>query len=51
MYEAAVLMAAGSRVQVSLGLRLAQDVGAHRKKVTENATIDDELWKRTYWSV
>jgi len=51
MYEGAALVAPGSRVQISLGLRLAQDVGAHRKKPAENATIEDELWKRAYWSV
>jgi hypothetical protein len=35
-----------------IGIRLAQDVGAHRKKVYSNPiTPDDELWKRAFWSV
>ena len=35
---------------MSLGLRRAQDVGAHRKKVySRNRTAEDELWKRAYW--
>ncbi|CAL1706909.1 unnamed protein product [Somion occarium] len=37
---------------VSLGLRKAQDVGAHRKKVYgRTRTIEDELWKRAYWNL
>jgi hypothetical protein len=32
------------------GLRLAQDVGAHRRKVySEKPTIHDELWRRAFW--
>ena len=33
-----------------IGLRLAQDVGAHRKKVYGNPiSPEDESWKRTFW--
>ncbi|KAJ6586991.1 fungal-specific transcription factor domain-containing protein [Mycena vulgaris] len=35
---------------ISIGLRKAQDVGAHRKKVYGNTpNIDEELWKRAFW--
>ena len=35
---------------VGIGLRLIQDLGAHRKKVYKlNHTISDELWKRVFW--
>lgn len=35
---------------VGVGIRLAQDVGAHRRKVYGNKlTIEDELWKRAFW--
>ena len=35
---------------LGLGLRMAQDVGAHRKKIY-NATpsLADELWRRAVW--
>ncbi|KAA1476287.1 hypothetical protein DENSPDRAFT_853569 [Dentipellis sp. KUC8613] len=33
-----------------IGIRLAQDVGAHRRKVYNRArTVEDELWKRAFW--
>ncbi|KAJ7462376.1 hypothetical protein B0H11DRAFT_2312056 [Mycena galericulata] len=35
---------------VSIGLRKAQDVGAHRKKVYGNKpSIDGEMWKKAFW--
>ncbi|KAF7370582.1 Fungal-trans domain-containing protein [Mycena sanguinolenta] len=35
---------------VALGIRIAQDVGAHRKKeATHQWTAEDELWKRAFW--
>lgn len=35
---------------ISAGIRKAQDVGAHRKKVYQlEPNIDDELWKRAFW--
>jgi hypothetical protein len=34
----------------AVGLRKAEDVGAHRKKVySDHPTVDEELWKRAYW--
>jgi hypothetical protein len=35
---------------VSIGLRKAQDRGAHRRTVYRNhPNVDDELWKRAFW--
>ncbi|KAK0466105.1 fungal-specific transcription factor domain-containing protein [Desarmillaria tabescens] len=38
---------------VGIGLRIAQDAGAHRKKTTRNSpvknTVEAELWKRAFW--
>ena len=37
---------------VGLGIRMAQDVGVHRRKVYTLAatqTVDQELWKRAFW--
>ncbi|KAH6913531.1 fungal-specific transcription factor domain-containing protein [Coprinopsis sp. MPI-PUGE-AT-0042] len=35
---------------VGIGIRLAQDVGAHRKRVNKSGpSADDELWKRAFW--
>ncbi|KAI0081043.1 hypothetical protein K474DRAFT_57243 [Panus rudis PR-1116 ss-1] len=35
---------------IGVGIRLAQDVGAHRRKVYGNvSTVEDELWKRAFW--
>ncbi|KAF8134641.1 fungal-specific transcription factor domain-containing protein [Boletus edulis] len=35
---------------ISIGLRKAQDVGAHRKKIYGDKTsIEGELWKRAFW--
>lgn len=37
---------------VGVGIRLAQDVGAHRKRKTKDPmTVEDELWKRAFWYV
>ncbi|KAI0076108.1 hypothetical protein K474DRAFT_1772732 [Panus rudis PR-1116 ss-1] len=37
---------------VNLGIRKAQDVGAHRRRVYgRTRTVEDELWKRTYWAL
>ncbi|KAG5648606.1 hypothetical protein DXG03_003217 [Asterophora parasitica] len=36
-------------VMVGLGVRFAQDVGAHRKKANETSTVEAELWKRCFW--
>lgn len=35
---------------IGVGIRLAQDVGAHRRKVYNTiSTVDEELWKRAFW--
>ncbi|KAG1729861.1 fungal-specific transcription factor domain-containing protein [Suillus paluster] len=35
---------------VGIGIRLAQDVGAHRRKAYGNKpTVEEELWKRAFW--
>ncbi|CAK5283073.1 unnamed protein product [Mycena citricolor] len=35
---------------VAMGIRMAQDVGAHRRKDgTHVWTVEDELWKRAFW--
>ncbi|EGO24230.1 hypothetical protein SERLADRAFT_437842 [Serpula lacrymans var. lacrymans S7.9] len=35
---------------VGIGVRLAQDVGAHRRSVyNPKPTMEDELWKRAFW--
>ncbi|CAA7269974.1 unnamed protein product [Cyclocybe aegerita] len=35
---------------VGIGIRLSQDVGAHRKGTTDKPpTIERELWKRAFW--
>ncbi|KAI0930965.1 hypothetical protein AcV7_005003 [Taiwanofungus camphoratus] len=35
---------------IGVGARLAQDVGAHRRKVyNARPTVEDELWKRAFW--
>ncbi|THU95658.1 hypothetical protein K435DRAFT_966309 [Dendrothele bispora CBS 962.96] len=35
---------------VTIGIRKAQDVGAHRKTVYKRTpTVDEELWKRAFW--
>ena len=35
---------------VGIGIRFAQDVGVHRKKVdAEEWTVEDELRKRAFW--
>lgn len=33
-----------------IGLRMAQDVGAHRRDVYgDKPSVRDELWKRAFW--
>lgn len=35
---------------VGIGIRLAQDVGAHRKRANKTGpSAEDELWKRAFW--
>ncbi|KAJ6500209.1 fungal-specific transcription factor domain-containing protein [Mycena vitilis] len=35
--------------QIGLGLRRAQDVGAHRRRSQAHPTAEDEQWKRVFW--
>ncbi|KAL1743484.1 hypothetical protein HDZ31DRAFT_40779 [Schizophyllum fasciatum] len=39
-----------STIALSLGIRLAHEVGAHRKRKT-NDPIEDELYKRVFWAL
>nr|QDK64611.1 cellulolytic transcriptional activator 2 [Ganoderma lucidum] len=42
----------GSWTVMGLGLRMAQDVGAHRKKVYHaKPSLEDELWRRAVWTL
>ena len=42
----------GTLTILSLGIRMAQDAGAHRKKLyTTTPTVEQELWKRAFWYV
>jgi len=35
---------------VGIGIRLAQDVGAHRRKAySTKFSAEEELWKRAFW--
>ncbi|KAI0682880.1 fungal-specific transcription factor domain-containing protein [Cytidiella melzeri] len=35
---------------IGVGIRMAQDVGAHRKRTyTTKRTVEEELWKRAFW--
>ncbi|KAJ6571027.1 fungal-specific transcription factor domain-containing protein [Mycena vulgaris] len=36
---------------IGIGIRLAQDVGAHRAKAMGAATVESELWKRAFWVI
>lgn len=36
---------------IGLGIRLAQDIGAHRRKQQPRPTAENELWKRAFWLV
>ncbi|KAA1476285.1 hypothetical protein DENSPDRAFT_843199 [Dentipellis sp. KUC8613] len=56
IYALSVLYLQGCSAQlacwilVGIGIRVAQDVGAHRRKVYHaTLTVEDELWKRAFW--
>ncbi|KAF8070632.1 fungal-specific transcription factor domain-containing protein [Lyophyllum atratum] len=36
-------------VIIGIGIRHAQDVGAHRKKLNQKPSVENELWKRCFW--
>jgi hypothetical protein len=38
-----------SWTMIGIGVRMAEDVGAHRRKMYTSMTTDDELWKRAFW--
>jgi hypothetical protein len=39
-------------MMVGTGIRMAQDAGAHRRKMYQSTmTVEDELWKRAFWWV
>ncbi|KAK0480213.1 fungal-specific transcription factor domain-containing protein [Armillaria novae-zelandiae] len=41
-----------SWTMVGIGIRLAQDVGAHRRRrIFSPNTVEDELWKRAFWGL
>ena len=51
-YLACTNVPQGSWTIIGLGIRMAQDIGIHRKKMyNPHPTVDDELWKRVFWCV
>ncbi|KAK7024381.1 Gypsy retrotransposon integrase-like protein 1 [Paramarasmius palmivorus] len=36
---------------VGMGIRLAQDIGAHRRRISTELTVEDELMKRAFWAL
>ncbi|TFK84862.1 hypothetical protein K466DRAFT_495789 [Polyporus arcularius HHB13444] len=52
MYLGGTNVPQGSWTVIGLGLRLAQDMGAHRKKVYNTTpTVEGELMKRAFWAL
>lgn len=51
IYLRGLLPTAVSWTQIGLGLRRAQDVGAHRRRTQPCPTAENEHWKRVFWSV
>ncbi|KAI0719057.1 fungal-specific transcription factor domain-containing protein [Cerioporus squamosus] len=52
MYLGGTNVPQGSWTVIGLGLRMAQDMGAHRKKVyNTKPTVEDELMKRAFWAL
>ncbi|PCH43649.1 hypothetical protein WOLCODRAFT_138497 [Wolfiporia cocos MD-104 SS10] len=50
MYFRGTVAHAESWTLISIGIRKAQDVGAHRRKVYgRKPTVEEELWKRAIW--
>lgn len=49
-YSSAVHLPSGDWTMLSMGIRMAQDVGAHRKKMySKRPTPEQEPWKRAWW--
>ncbi|KAJ7779436.1 fungal-specific transcription factor domain-containing protein [Mycena maculata] len=34
---------------IGMGIRLAQEVGAHRRQLNTRPSVESELWKRAFW--
>jgi len=51
MYTSASIPIPGEWVQVGMGIRLAMDVGAHRKRPSKEPSVEDGLWNRIFWYV
>ncbi|EMD37384.1 hypothetical protein CERSUDRAFT_154019 [Gelatoporia subvermispora B] len=50
MYLRGTVAHSVSWLYLSIGIRKAQDVGAHRRKVYgRKPTLEEELWKRAFW--
>ena len=41
----------GPWMMVGIGLRVMQDVGAHRRRFTGKKSVENELWKRCFWAL
>ncbi|KAG5729774.1 hypothetical protein E4T56_gene936 [Termitomyces sp. T112] len=41
--------AQGCWTELGTALRMAQEVGAHRRRTLKAPTVEDELWKRAFW--
>lgn len=39
----------GCWTQLGMALRMAQEVGAHRRRTLKAPTAEDEHWKRVFW--
>ncbi|KAI0028533.1 fungal-specific transcription factor domain-containing protein, partial [Vararia minispora EC-137] len=48
-YMAGISPAQACWSMVGIGIRMAQDVGAHRKRMYQEQTVATELWKRAFW--
>ncbi|KAJ3839123.1 putative fungal-specific transcription factor [Lentinula raphanica] len=49
IYIKATTVSQSTWCQIGFGLRLAQDVGAHRSRNLSHPTVMDELWKRAFF--
>ncbi|KAF9073615.1 putative fungal-specific transcription factor [Rhodocollybia butyracea] len=49
VYIKATTVSQSTWIQIGFGLRLSQDVGAHRARNPSGPTMSDELWKRAFF--
>ncbi|KAF9073616.1 putative fungal-specific transcription factor [Rhodocollybia butyracea] len=49
IYVKSTTVSQSTWIQIGFGLRLAQDVGAHRSRNLPRPTTSDELWKRAFF--